>query len=330
MEKIIARHASGVVALALLAACVVGCAARSNEQFLGAGIVGDPNVPAPGDPYRRFSPSLARGPFALRPAPDWVKSLGQWVKEKKSGAKGQDLVYLVGRSVGRNVLDERNAYDLARNDALRQMARRIVTRVIVDAQAASGKSGSTAEADGATYAPMLGRISLDPIPFLPGAVSAPYPWFRNETAVAQAAVAMKAVTNAMVGDMEEQGVYWEKWYVNERPRRLWAKHRGMLRYKCWVLMGVPREKFEKRVQLTAELLLKEAATRLVRAKATEEVTIIRRQSASKAGTIDGIFTPVPRYTSEPQLRLQAAPPADRAAYEQGSPKPRVSAAVTKS
>jgi len=194
-------------------------------------------------------------------APTWVD--GQVPYEP-------DELFFVGRGGGEDVLDEQAAHREARADAMRQMAEQIATRVNL----LFGTNDDRRERERECH-----------------------PEFWCQTFDTRVALKAKAATSALVGDLEERDVYWEQWAVREHPRYgytrrrpCWTDPHGRLhRYKCWVLMAVPRDKFEQRVQMTSKLVLREAAVDLIKAKEQLEQRLINAQRDAKLQVIENIW-----------------------------------------
>lgn len=221
--------------VAVLAAVVAGCGPR--EAMIRSGITGDENAPA-------------------------------WVQGPTPHDPG--MLYFVGRGGGEDVLDEQAAHRAARQDAMRQMAEQIATRVNVLFGVNDDRRQRERECS---------------------------PGYWCETFDTRVALKARAATSALVGDMEEKGVYWEEWAVKEHPDMAYSRgcdpRTGMRdrlhRYKCWVLMAVPREKFEQRVQTTSKLVLREATIDLIKAKEQMEQRLINAQRDAKLRVIENIY-----------------------------------------
>jgi len=158
-----------------------------------------------------------------------------WVKGPVEGADS-DNVYFVGRGIAHNVLDERAGYNAARDHVLDQLAKHVATWV-------SARAG---EGDKRTFRMETGWPFMGHRPrnrHFPGERSKGY----LESHV-------RMCTEALAGDMEEVETYWEQWEVREHPERPMHRALRMKRYKCWVLMAIPRAKVESRVQATLEAL----------------------------------------------------------------------------
>ena len=170
-------------------------------------------------------------------APAWVKSGVAVVDEEN--------LYFIGRGIGYNILDERAAYDSARDHATEQLAKYILTRV--QARMARGDERQFAMETGWAFVGLVqghqnrGR-------FLPG-----------ERADQMLETSVRAATKAVVGDLEDRAVYWEQWAVGEVPQRPFEKPLKMRRYKCWLLMSVPRGKLNERIRVAVEAVLAAAA-----------------------------------------------------------------------
>ncbi len=156
-------------------------------------------------------------------APAWVTG-----KVQEDNAN----IYFVGRSIAYDVLDERGGFDGARDHVLDQIGRAISTHV-----------SSTSDLRNARWNPR----------YLPG-----------EKADQSQDEHMRLAANAIAGDLVERSTYWEQWYLEEKPENYagWpfnpARQR-IKRYKCWVLMSIPRDKFEQRIAETQNHMAVEAA-----------------------------------------------------------------------
>ena len=201
---------TAALAASVLAACLAGCGGSNyqnyDEVFIRSGIT-DPRV---------------------EDVPDWVMD---------SPEHTPDELFFVGRGVGYNVLDERAAYDAARDHALQQMARHIVSCVRVRSKELDQRTGTHSPALW-TRRPLIDSTCR----FLPG-----------ERAKQNVDAAAKLVTTALAGDLEERGIYWEQWGMTEVPERGIRSRTNRLRmkrYKCWLLMAVPRGKLDSRIAAT--------------------------------------------------------------------------------
>jgi len=163
------------------------------------------------------------------------KTIPPWVQGQLP--RSDEEIYFVGRGVGYNVFDERGAYDGAVNHAVEQLAKQVATWVSIQG----------GEADVRMFAPGSGWL-LVPGPrvgnrFLPG-----------EQSKQKVRSAARMCTEALVGEMEPRDVYWEQWYIDEIPERPLPASLRMKRYKCWVLMAIPRKAMTARVLATLEAL----------------------------------------------------------------------------
>ena len=170
-------------------------------------------------------------------APEWVRS-GVAVAD-------EDNLYFVGRGIAYNVLDERAAYDSARDHALEQVGKYIVARLEA-AMAQYDRRTFAMETGWAFWGLVKGHESRGR--FLPG-----------ERAEQRLKTSARMCTEAVVGDLEDRAVYWEQWAVREVPQRPFEKALRMKRYKCWLLMSVPRRKLEDRICVTIQAVLAAAA-----------------------------------------------------------------------
>jgi len=182
-----------------------------------------------GSDYQNYNQTfLGSGMCNAQNAPDWVKG--------PVGAEDNENLYFVGRGIAHNVLDERAGYNAARDHVLEQLARHVATWV-------SARAG---EGDRRTFRmesgwPFLGRRARNR-------------HFPGERSKGYLASHVRLCTEALAGDLEEVETYWEQWEVREHPERPMHRALRMKRYKCWVLMAVPKAKVESRVQATLEAL----------------------------------------------------------------------------
>lgn len=227
-----------VIVVSVLCAVLAGCDA--NEQLVRTGV---------------------HGPTEY--APDWVR--GRMPLD-------EEYIYFIGRGVGHNILDERGAYDGARDHVMQQIARQIATRIEYSVREQSGRGSATGEADSAEGSHGSG----------------PWPWGRIEGMSAEVASEALIATSALVGDVEEREIYWEEWRVNDRPDRWCSRKRGVMRYKCWVLMAIPRASFERRVAHTMAVLELEAQRRLTLAQAQATLEVIRAEEDMKLRVIASV------------------------------------------
>jgi hypothetical protein len=165
-------------------------------------------------------------------APDWVKGIS---------AQGQDpnRMYFVGRGIGFNVLDERGAYDAARDHALEQLARQLSTHVTYWTH--------DVDNDYATrFLPDEGGCCIF---CAMSDVRDNHPQKLEKCA--------KLWTDALAGHMVEEEVYWERWEVIENPERPFCcTDRRMTRWKCWALFSVSRSDFDALAQASMDLMEK--------------------------------------------------------------------------
>lgn len=180
--------------------------------------------------HRAFSEALVRTGMSGPDAPQWVQGSPQL--EGRS-----DEVFFVGRGTGYNVLDERAAVASAHEDVYRQVAELIATRVLgssheIDARANGETHFLRHGANGITA---LDDHSL--VRTLPGAEL-------RQAIVREATM----FTHSVTGDLVDRDVHFEKWAVVDEPVGAFGRaSRGMYRYKCWVLMSIPRAKLEQRI-----------------------------------------------------------------------------------
>ncbi|MCC5828816.1 MAG: hypothetical protein JJU36_05155 [Phycisphaeraceae bacterium] len=153
-------------------------------------------------------------------APEWVR-LGALPAT-------DDKIYVVGRSVGVNVLDERAAYDAALAHAAEQVAKLVQTHVSSSLEMSDtrgpGVSSMRRGADNWRHrCPVMDRK-------LPHFVED-----KSEYTGAQASDALVSMINPIE-------THWERWRLRERPfLHLW----WAFRYKCWVLVEIDRQDLEE-------------------------------------------------------------------------------------
>jgi hypothetical protein len=199
---------------AVLFAPMAGCGREFREEMIG-------HTPVNG--------KLMGQPIVSEYAPHWVTGDPQ---------ESDDDVYFVGRAVGYMAADEPAAVNAAREDVLQQLAELISTRVCT----ASGCFDERENAEsGFVKRGVNGFTPFDDqrfIRFLPGAELQQF--ITREACL---------FTNGIAGELVDRGVYVEKWDTREEPQGLWGRAaRGLIRYKCWVRMSIPREKLERRIE----------------------------------------------------------------------------------
>ena len=192
---------------------------------------------------------LRAGIYNIETAPDWVRGDMSRVAKEHPG-----VIFFTGRGVGQNTLDERGAYDAARDHCLTQLAKQVATRV---------------------HARVVMRDDSQNLRFRPGE------WVQQHLKHE-----VMSWTDALAGDLVDRSTYWEQWYLQEEPERIWPFSmlcsapqsrdcNRIKRYKCWVLMSIDEDKMEARVARTAELLRIQAA----RPYALFSVTDVHTRSA---------------------------------------------------
>ncbi len=161
-------------------------------------------------------------------APDWVKG---------ELRQNDDEVFFVGRGVCYNVFDERAAVSAAREDILQQFASLISTRVTLRSHDLDARSG------GETAFVARGKhwfTTADDhrfVRFLPGPEL-------TQSIARDAAL----FTSGVAGDLIQRDVHFEQWDVREEPVGAFGDAaRGAVRYKCWLLMSIPRERLDARI-----------------------------------------------------------------------------------
>lgn len=160
-------------------------------------------------------------------APDWVKGIAP-------ADRDPNRVYFVGRGIGFNVLDERGAYDSARDHALEQLARQLATRVTYFTHDVDDQHDTR-------FLPDEGGCRLF------------WNWSdvqsnHNHNLLKDA----KLWTDTIAGHMAEEEVYWERWEVKENPEQMFCcADRRMTRWKCWGLFSVARADYDALVEASA-------------------------------------------------------------------------------
>jgi len=198
---------AGLSLLAASAAILAGCGSdwqNYEEKFLRSGICRPDN----------------------EEVPEWVQ--GRVPVDEND-------VYFVGRGMGHNVFDERDAYDAAVDHVVEQVAKQVATWVSVQ----------TEGSDVRTFAPGSGLSTLPGRGwgnrFQPG-----------ERSKQELQTAVKMCTEALVGELKPRDIYWEQWYLDEMPERPQPDALRMKRYKCWVLMSIPKDAMMQRIVTTLE------------------------------------------------------------------------------
>jgi hypothetical protein len=170
--------------------------------------------------YQVETETLHQVGITAEDAPGWVKGI-----PGKNNDPGR--LYFVGRGIGFNVLDERGAYDAARDHAIEQLARQVYSRV----------RHNTSDYDG----------DLD-VQFLPDEGGCFFDMGSSDVRDNNVMWHKKCATiatDALAGRMVEEEVYWERWEVIENPERPFCcTDRRMTRWKCWVLMSVSQGDFD--------------------------------------------------------------------------------------
>lgn len=168
-------------------------------------------------------------------APDWVSG-GDIQQDDEN-------YYFVGRSIAYNVFDERAAAEYARQDCLRQLGEHIGTWV----------EQTSMEKDGRCFRP---KASIGCKPALIGTAGGNR-FLPGEKACEKYGYCVSETAKALAGDLVTRETYWEQWYLEELPERSVLLSRNanrMKRYKCWVLMSIPKELVDTRVTATYDAL----------------------------------------------------------------------------
>ncbi|MCK4341740.1 MAG: hypothetical protein KAY37_08465 [Phycisphaerae bacterium] len=187
--------------------------------------------------HRTYREMLVREGMSGPEAPDWVQGSPQQ-------ADMPDEVFFVGRSVGYSVLDEYGAVAAAREDIYRQVAELLATRVMSTAHHLNARANSETFFTERGVNGLTGFDDHTLIRTMPGGEL-------------QQAVAREAglFANAVAGDLIDRNVHFEQWDVRDEPVGAFGRaSRGMNRYKCWVLMSIPRDKLDRRVDEFRELV----------------------------------------------------------------------------
>jgi hypothetical protein len=199
----------------MLCGGMAGCASEFNEELIG-------QYPVEGHAIGR--------PLVSDNAPSWVL---------RDPQQTGDEVYFVGRGVSFNVIDEAAAVRAAREDILAQFSQLISTRVTTSARQGDLRHDGEASFS-QKHMPVQAAWSDDTY----GIRTLPGPELRQfiEREAAQ-------FTSGIAGDLIDRGVYFEKWDMREEPAgSLGRPSRGMIRYKCWALMSIPKATLQQRVE----------------------------------------------------------------------------------
>lgn len=195
--------------------------------------------------HRTYSEMVIREGMAGPGAPAWVKG-------DLAGLPHSDSeVYFIGRSVVYNALDERAAVAAAREDVLQQFASLISTRVTWQSKELDARANGDTR-----YCLEQPGMRLFPGPELAQAIARDAALF----------------SSGIAGDLVERAVHFEQWdlrlvkeglddrvEVDEEQKAgvydadylpPFDPHsaRGAVRWKCWILMSIPREKLERRIE----------------------------------------------------------------------------------
>ena len=217
-------------------------ATRTSNVLVGAAVLGL-MLAGCGSNWQNYDEALVKtsedGLFGPQ-APAWVKG-----SDVRIPGDDESRIYFVGRGVGYNTFDERAAYDAARDHVLQQAGKQIATWVRARVMESDSRNFKGREKPFCVLLPFA-RSGEGPR-FLPG-----------ERAEQMLAVKVKLTTEALAGDLVDEGVYWEQWAISELPldRTLLSNTatRTMKRHKCWVRMSVDKQQMESRIQATLEAL----------------------------------------------------------------------------
>ena len=169
-----------VLAIASLSISLIGATAcASGERLVGVGITPSEDAPS-------------------------------WVTEGAGRVDADGQYVFVGRGLGHNVLDEKGAYNAARDHAMAQLAHTVATEV-------ETRTGYVDQRRGPGFIPRRQDVDTDGV-----------------RSIDQAMLS----TDALARNLREQGLYWERWSVR----------RSGTRYKCWVLMTIDAQEVEQLVQ----------------------------------------------------------------------------------
>ena len=192
-----------------------------------------------GSDYQNYEQAFVSSGMCSESAPEWVK--GPMPNDPEN-------LYFLGRGLSYNILDERAGYDGARDHVLEQMGKQIATWV----------RSRVARGDRRLFGMETGWAFLGLVQghagrgrFLPGERARQ----RLDTAIAM-------TTQALAGDLEDRAIHWEQWGIREIKDRPFEKPLRMKRYKCWLLMSIPRAKVDARIKATFEALHVAATGRL--------------------------------------------------------------------
>lgn len=172
---------------------------------------------------------LSTGISGGESAPDWVLAGAQEPTET--------LMFVVGRGVGVNVVDERAAFDAAMAHAAEQVARMVANQVAVRLESSEDRGPGV-------HGLRRGGDDWHP---KNKSFAAKYPGVIQDRSRLEA----EHLSAVVVSHLIPVETYWERWRLRERPfLRLWWN----TRYKCWVLVQVEREKIDQLAEeMTSQL-----------------------------------------------------------------------------
>jgi len=201
--------------------------------------------------HRTYSEMLIRSNIAATEAPAWVSG------DPQEGMAPADVAF-IGRSVAVNVLDEPSAVAAAREDVYRQIASLISTRVTTRSYNADARLNTE-----------TGFVQQRPDPLW----GSNHPWPKDPDydgylrflagPEVQQQIQRQAwlFSSCVAGDLVDRGAYFEQWDLREVHKGLaerektaqyqragvYGRAKGMVRYKCWVRMTIPRERLDARI-----------------------------------------------------------------------------------
>ena len=225
--------------------------------------------------HQNYTESLTRsGITTSEDAPAWVT--GEQVQRDDA------RVYFVGRGTGRNTLDERGAYNAARQHVVHQIAQLVHTSVKRHTEAEDTSYGVRYLGEQRGSEAGTGLFSSRTM--------------KREQLYQQLTTSEQHTVEAIVGGMVEEATYFEAWKIQEDPQITAERERParrIKRYKCWVLMSIDRDQLRRRIQdnlgrmrakLAAHIaeIEAESAARRTRIRAKAEAFRIRTVGEAEA------------------------------------------------